>query len=239
MTVVLLSENVGIEGYNRGFEIASGDIIIVLDDDSHVEAGTVRRVKEVFLGNPDIALVAFKILDRSGNRFNTWHIPEDDQYQESFAFVGCGFAIRRDVFREVGFYPGDFFLYHNEIYVALSVRSRGYKIVYDPLCIAFHRTSGQPRDPERRIYYTLKNSLILIWIIYPFMTAVYLTVSRILISFGLALGHGKFGVACHAVRDFISRKSEKEHLSENERAMMRPFFLQNSIFHRIFHHLST
>jgi len=234
ITVVLLRENSGIEGYNRGFELARGDIIIVLDDDSHVEAETVRRVRELFLENASIAIVAFRIVDKEGRRFNTWHIPKDDHYQESFAFVGCGFAIRKDIFKEIGFYPPDFFLYHNEIYVALRVRSRGHKIVYDPLCVAFHRTGGETRDPSRRIYYTLKNSLTLIWMTYPFMTAIYLAVSRIIISFGLALVHGKIGVALQALRDFISSKPEKEPLSENARAMMRPFFLQNSIVHRIF-----
>lgn len=233
ITVIRLEGNSGIDGYNKGFEIAQGEIIIVLDDDSHVEAETVRRVRAVFLKNPDIAIVAFRIVDKEGRRFNTWHIPKDDHYQESFAFVGCGFAIRRDIFREVGFYPPDFFLYHNEIYVSLRVRARGYKIVYDPLCVAFHRTSGQPRDPSRRIYYTLKNSLTLIWMTYPFMTAMYLAVSRIIISFGLALGYGKTGIAYQALQDFISGKAEKEPLSESARAMMRPFFLQNSIFHRI------
>jgi len=235
MTVVLLRENYGIKGYNMGFELAKGEIIIVLDDDSHVEPETVLRVREVFLKNVGIAIVAFRIVDKEGRRFDTWHIPKDDQYQESFAFVGCGFAIRKEIFREVGFYPRDFVLYHNEIYVALRVRSRGQKIVYDPLCVAFHRTSGQPRDPSRRIYYTLKNSLTLIWMIYPFMTVIYLTMSRIIISFSLALVYGKISVAYQAFRDFISRKPGREPLSRNARAMMRPFFLQNSIFHRIFH----
>lgn len=231
---VLLNKNYGIEGYNRGFEIARGDIFIVLDDDSHIEINTIKRVRELFAQNKEIGLVAFKIVDKDGGRFDTWHIPAQDEYQESFAFVGCGFAIRRDIFKEIGFYPREFFLYHNEIAVAIKVRAAGYRIVYDPFCIAFHRTGGQQRDLSRRIYYTLKNSLTLIWMSYPFLTAIYLTLSRILISFSLALFHFKFEIAAKALIDFLSNKPKRMTLSKHDRYLMKPFFHQNSIIHRIF-----
>lgn len=233
MTVILLGENYGIEGYNRGFEIAKGDIIIVLDDDSHVEIDTIQRVKELFANNKKLAIVAFKIIDRDGKRFNTWHIPSTDVFQESFAFVGCGFAIRKNVFKEIGFYPVDFFLYHNEIYVSLQTKLKGYKVVYDPQCVAVHRTTGQARDPSRRIYYTLRNSLILIWMYYPFFIAAYMIVSRIIISFSLALFYSKMSVATKALLDFISGKPKRIPLLRRERLLLKPFFFENSILHRI------
>lgn len=231
---ILLERNSGIAGYNKGFEIAKGNVIIVLDDDSHIEAGTILRVVDTFQNARDIGIIAFKIVDKSGLRFNTWHIPPDDTYRLSFAFVGCGFAIRRDVFREIGFYPAGFFLYHNEIAVAVKTRLLGYKIVYDPLCVAVHRTEGQPRDPSRRIYYTLKNSLMLTWMYYPSYIAIYMTLSRIMISFSLAVFHGKFGIAIKAILDFLSSFPDRTILSRKQRISLIPFFYQNSIFHRIF-----
>lgn len=230
---ILLDRNYGIEGYNRGFEISKGDIIIVLDDDSHVEIDTVKRVKELFANDRDMAIVAFKILDKNGKRFNTWHIPSTDIFQESFAFVGCGFAVRKNVFKEIGFYPVDFFLYHNEIYVSMQTRLKGYKVVYDPQCVAVHRTTGQARDTSRRIYYTLRNSLILIWMYYPFFIAVYMILSRIIISFSLALVYSKLSAATKALLDFISSRPERIPLRRQERLLLKPFFCQNSILHRI------
>ncbi len=231
---LLLDRNYGIEGYNKGFEISKGDIIIVLDDDSHVEIDTIKRVKELFTNNKNLAIVAFKIIDRDGKRFNTWHIPSKDVYQESFAFVGCGFAIRKDIFKEIGFYPGKFFIYHNEIAVAIKVKLLGYKIIYDPLCVAVHRTGGNQRDPSRRIYYTLKNSLILIWMYYPFHIAVYMIISRIIISYSLALVYSRGHDAIKALLDFISNKPKRMPLQRQERVLLKPFFYRNSIFHRIF-----
>jgi len=230
---VLLDKNYGIGGYNRGFEIARGDVIIVLDDDSHVEADTIKRVIKLFSEEQSLGIVAFKIVNTSGRRFNTWHIPSDDKLQESFAFVGCGFAIKREIFERIGFYPGEFFIYHNEIYVAMKVRLLGYKIVYDPSCVAVHRTAAMARDPSRRIYFTLKNALTLIWMYYPFLIAVYMTMSRIIISCSLALIHFKPAIALRALIAFFSSIPERNVLTREKRVLLRPFFYQNSIFHRI------
>lgn len=231
---ILLDRNYGIEGYNKGFEISKGNIIIVLDDDSHVEIDTIKRVKELFTDNKSLAIVAFKIIDKDGKRFNTWHIPSKDVYQESFAFVGCGFAIRKDIFKEIGFYPSKFFIYHNEIAVAIKVKLLGYKIIYDPLCVAVHRTGENQRDPSRRIYYTLKNSLILIWMYYPFHIALYMIISRIIISYSLALVYSRGNDAIRALLDFISSKPKRMPLQRQERVLLKPFFYRNSILHRIF-----
>jgi GT2 family glycosyltransferase len=56
---VLLDSNYGIEGYNRGFKIAQGDVIIVLDDDSHVESDTIKQVKKLFLEEHNLGILAF------------------------------------------------------------------------------------------------------------------------------------------------------------------------------------
>ena len=232
INIVLLDKNYGIEGYNKGFEIAKGDVIVVLDDDSHVEADTIKRVRELFEKEEALGIIAFKIIDSSGKRFNTWHIPSDDKYQDSFAFVGCGFAIRRDVFKEIGFYPADFFIYHNELFVAIKARLLGYRTVYDPFCIAVHRTVLQPRDPSRRIYYTLKNSLILIWMYYPLLQAMYLTISRIILSYLHALAHFMPGIATRALVDFLSSIPHRSILARSHRMRLKPFFYHNSIIHR-------
>ena len=231
---ILLDRNIGIEGYNKGFEISKGDIIIVLDDDSHVNADTINHVRESFSKEKDLGIIAFKIVNAHGERFSTWHIPSQDVYQESFAFVGCGFAIRKDIFETIGFYPGEFFLYHNEISVAINVKLRGYRIIYNPLCVAVHRTSGQQRDPSRRIYYTLKNSLVLIWTYYPFYIAWYMIISRIIISSSLALIYLKGKEVVRAITDFLSSRPKRILLQKKDRLLLKPFFYQNSIVHRIF-----
>src|SRR4030042_346786 len=201
--------------------------------DCNIEIIAIKRVKELFTNNKNLAIVAFKIIDKDGKRFNTWHIPSKDVYQESFAFVGCGFAIRKDIFKEIGFYPSKFFIYHNEIAVAIKVKLLGYKIIYDPLCVAVHRTGENQRDPSRRIYYTLKNSLILIWMYYPFHIAVYMIISRIIISYSLALVYSRGNDAIRALLDFISSKPKRMPLHRRERVLLKPFFYRNSILNRI------
>ncbi len=234
LRVILLEHNQGIEGYNRGFEAARGEILIVLDDDSHIEHDAIDKALELFAGDPKVGIVAFRIVDSQGKRFNTWHIPASDCLQESFAFVGCGFAIRREVFRRIGYYPEHFFIYHNEIFVAIRTKLLGYKVLFDPSCQAVHRSVGLPRDPSRRIYYTLRNTLYLIWTYYPLPIAIYLMASRLFISFCLALFYHKVGVALKAFRDFAAHRPERVFLSGKDRRMvLAPFFRHNSILHRI------
>lgn len=231
--VILLDKNYGIGGYNRGFGAARGKMIIVLDDDSHVESDTIQRVRRLFALNGDIGIVAFKILDNDRRRVSTWHIPAEDRYQESFAFVGCGFAARKDVFEQAGFYPESFFVYHNEIAVAVEVRRLGWKVVYDPQCVAVHRTQGQQRDAARRTYYTLRNSLILIWTYYPLAIALYMTISRLMISLTLAFWHGKLNAFAKALVDFKKTAIKRKPLAPDEIKILTPFFIQNSIIHRL------
>ncbi|RMG01113.1 MAG: glycosyltransferase family 2 protein [Nitrospirae bacterium] len=232
--VILLDENQGIGGYNIGFERCKGEYIIVLDDDSHVLPSTIERLVRVFERDSTIGLIAFKVIDNEGRRFKTWHIPSDDRFQDSFAFVGCGFAVKRDVFRSIGYYPAEFFLYHNEIEVSLKTKMKGYRVVYDPECVAVHRTEGVSRNPERRVYFTLKNSLFLIWKYYPLWMAIYLSASRILISMALALYHFRLGDFYRAIKDFLNNLPERSPLTfERCRELLGPFTRHNSIIHRI------
>lgn len=230
---ILLDKNYGIGAYNRGFEAASGEILIVLDDDSHIECGTIERARGLFASDAGLGAVAFKVVDKDGLRFDTWHIPRGESAGESFSFVGCGFAVRKDAFMKAGYYPEGFFLYHNEVEVAIRLRLGGYKIIYDPGCVAVHRTSSEPRDPSRRIYYTLRNSLFLIWKYYPAPAAIYMTLSRLLISFSLALYYGKAGDAFGAVRGFLKDRPRREVLPRRIRNAAMPFFRRNSILHRL------
>jgi hypothetical protein len=61
-----------------------------------------------------------------------------------------------------------------------------------------------------------------------------MTLSRIFISYMHALLHLKWGVATRALLDFISSKPNRIPLKKDERMFLKPFFYQNSFFHRIF-----
>lgn len=112
LTPVMLAENRGVGAYAAGFERGKGDYLLVLDDDSHPRDGvTLDRLIEQLDSVPKTGVVACRIEDGNGKRISTWHLPRQDRKGSSMAFVGCGFAIRRRLFEEIGWYAEHFFLY--------------------------------------------------------------------------------------------------------------------------------
>ncbi|MBE9562845.1 MAG: glycosyltransferase [Proteobacteria bacterium] len=232
--VINMPTNLGIAGYNEGFKQAKGDYLLVLDDDSHpIDNVTLDRIIQCLDTQPEVGIVACQIESIKGKPFSTWHLPKNNVPGPSMAFVGCGFAIRRTLFEKIGWYPADFFLYQNEIEVAIKVMQQKYKIYYDPSCRIVHRQSPQGRTNWRQVYYPTRNTIWLIRRYFPFPMAAYLIISRL--SFGLirALQSLEFTCYYRAVTDALSTPIEPQILSSAHRKQLTKFWQQNSIFHHI------
>ncbi len=232
---VLLDRNLGIAGYNEGFKIARGRYLLVLDDDSCPrDAATLGGVIEALETDPGLGIVACHIETPDGRPQWSWHLPKKPVAGPSPFFIGCGFAIRRELFERTGWYPEDFFLYQNEIEVAFRVRQQGYRIEYRPDCRVVHRGTPGQRPGWRRVYFPTRNTLWLIRRHYPQPEAGYLLVSRLLIGLARALQFGELETYLRAVRDAFARPVERQILPAEIRRQSRPFWRQNSLFHQLF-----
>jgi GT2 family glycosyltransferase len=232
--VVRLSTNTGIAGYNEGFKQAKGDYLLVLDDDSHpVDEQTLNRLIQCLDTRPDVGIVACRIESLKGEAVFTWHLPKNDAPGPSMAFVGCGFAIRRDLFEQIGWYPEDFFLYQNEIEVAIQVMRGGYKIYYDPVCRVAHRQSPHGRSSWRQVYYPTRNTIWLIRRYFPFPSAAYLIASRLFFGLIRALQSLEFSWYYRAVFDALYTPIEPQVLPIPLRQQLTTFWRQNSILHQL------
>ena len=161
-------------------------------------------------------------------------MPEDFVYQGSPFFIGCGFAIRRQLFEEIGWYPGNFFIYQNEIDVAFKVRLQGYEIYYDPEAVVVHRGVPSQRPGWRCVYYPTRNTIWIIQKYYPQPMAAYMLLSRILIGFGRAVYLGQMTAFFRALKHGFAEVIDKHTLPPEIRSVSRKFFKQNSILHQIF-----
>jgi GT2 family glycosyltransferase len=234
LTPLLLPDNQGIAGYNLGFEQAKGDIILVLDDDSHpLDNACLDRLISLFDERPELGLIACRIEDKQGQRAESWHLPEQDQAGISRAFVGCGFAIRRSVFAAMGWYPAEFFLYQNEMDVAIQTRLQGYTLYYEPACRVVHRSEGMPRPGWRRVFYATRNTLWLIRRYYPYPQALYLIVSRLLIGLVRAVQFRQFAAYWQGLREGLNTPQTQQYLPAKLQAEFKPFWRQNSIWHQL------
>ncbi len=114
--LIRMYKNLGIEAYNIGFENASGEYIVILDDDSFPAKQAIRRMVDKFQKDPQLGVVAFdvrnyfnydevKTMEAESGDVNTAAITKD----YLMSFNGAGAGVRKDIFKEVGFYPEDFF----------------------------------------------------------------------------------------------------------------------------------
>jgi GT2 family glycosyltransferase len=232
---VLLDTNDGIAGYNEGLKRSVGQYILVLDDDScPADTETLTRLIAVLDDNPHIGIVACHIETPTGEPQWKWHLPNDNRFGTSPFFIGCGFAIRRDLFEKIGWYPGEFFIYQNEIDVSFKVRQQGYEIFYVPECRVVHRGVPSERPGWRCIYYPTRNTIWLIKAYYPQPVASYMLLSRIMIGFGRAVYLRQLSAFWRAIRDAFAEPVSKNLLSLEIRSAAKPFLRQNSILHQLF-----
>ncbi len=231
---VLLPDNGGIAGYNEGFKQAQGDYILVLDDDScPADVKTLDLLIELLDQNPQIGVLACHIETPAGVPQWQWHLPQEHCFAISPFFIGCGFAIRRQLFEKIHWYPESFFIYQNEIDVSFKVRVEGFEIYYHPDCRVIHRGVPSERPGWRCVYYPTRNTIWLIKKYYPQPMAAYMLLSRLCIGLGRAVRLRQLPTFCQAVKDAYGEPIDKQPLSRDIRQKTAPFYRQNSIIHQI------
>lgn len=235
LRVLHMSNNSGIAGYNEGFKQARGDYILVLDDDSHpADELTLDGLIEHLDNHPKTGVVACRIESDEGQIIRTWHLPKSlENYSPSVAFVGCGFAIRRELFAKVGWYPAEFFLYQNEMEVAIRVRRLNYRIDYNPKCRVIHREAPRTRTKWRQVYYPTRNTIWLIRRYFPRPIGMYMIASRLCFGFVRAFQAREWRWYYKAVREGLGTPLEAEVLSRELRHELRVFRRQNSVWHHL------
>lgn len=155
---LFLDDNVGIAAYNRGAEISDADILIILDDDSHVDNNAVALTKQKFEQDSKLGALGFRIvLPSTGEEVTDDWIEGDSTY-----FWGCGAAVRKDVWSKLGGYREELFLYGNEYDLAIRIWGLGYEVKFTRDITAYHRVSSMNRTSDRLVSYSIRNNYVYI-----------------------------------------------------------------------------
>jgi GT2 family glycosyltransferase len=135
---VRLPANLGVAGgRNAGVRASSGDVVMFLDDDGWFsDPGIAKHVADRFAADPQLAVLAFRVVDPTGGTGVRWHVPrlragDPDRSSPVTTFVGAGFAARRSAYLEAGGLPDLFFFAHEETDLAWQLIERGYTLEYD------------------------------------------------------------------------------------------------------------
>lgn len=122
--------------------------IVMLDDDSHpVDTGFIRRLG---CTPPDVAAVAADIYLPGLARRESGGLPE--------VFIGCGVAIRRDVYLTLGGYDPAFNYYAEEYDLAAKMILHGYRVHFDPWFRVEHHKVAAGRDMDTILARLVRNN---------------------------------------------------------------------------------
>ena len=142
---------------NTGARIARGDLIAIVNPDAALDPRWSSEIMNVIESNPKCAAAEGKLLladqpgfiNCAGSNINLLGFGCMSHYDEPSTAAdadekivgyasGAAFAIRRDIFLELGGFDESYFLYHEDVELGLRVHETGREIRYAPKAIAYH-----------------------------------------------------------------------------------------------------
>jgi len=207
--LIKMPKNIGIAGWNIGFEKANGKYIVVLDDDSYPAPDAIELMVEEFeKADKDVGIIAFQVKSPVDNRCLTSDWPE-----QMITFWGCGAGIKKDLINRIGGYEPKFFLYMNEKEFSIRALKNGFKTIYCKDIIAYHKSSSVHKTNYRSFFYVNKNN-IFTFLKYYDLPSCFNHIARLLIyTFAVAIlkynFHTFFEIWRQALRDFANDKRDR------------------------------
>ncbi|MFZ4573127.1 MAG: glycosyltransferase family 2 protein [Phycisphaerales bacterium] len=133
--VLALNENTGVAAFNSGASIASGEFLLILDDDSWPEPTALHLALAAARADRMLGAVA---LSPTHPRTGVREWPHVINPTDALPMMGCGNLIRADAWRRAGGYESGYFLYRNDADLALTLLGLGYRVLYDPEWTVWH-----------------------------------------------------------------------------------------------------
>jgi GT2 family glycosyltransferase len=145
------------------------DILSVLVDyaEQHSNAG-VLGTKIYFFDRPDV-------LWHAGGRIHPLHghsyhfgwerkdAPRYSQIRECDFVTGCGFLLRSEVLRKIGYFKEDLVFYSEDAELCYRFREAGCKVMYIPAAKMWHKTGTTlAKNRPVQLRYSTRNSLYLL-----------------------------------------------------------------------------
>jgi GT2 family glycosyltransferase len=154
-----LTQNFGpAKARNDAVNIASGQYISFLDNDTQVAPDWISQALTILKHHPDIGAIQCKLLllqdkrkyDYAGEYIGNLGFIKSianygeidngqyDTIQEILAAKSAGMFVRKDVFLQLGGFDPDYFIFLEETDLGWRIRLRGFRIIYCPKSIVYH-----------------------------------------------------------------------------------------------------
>ena len=170
---------------NAGMRVTSGEFVVLLNNDTEVDANWVQVIVDAFARYPDAGSVASKMLlfnqrDRihttgdfyrvDGRPVNrgVWEQDRGQYDREEYVFSACGgsSAYRRQMLEDIGLLDDDYFFSCEDVDIGWRAQLQGYKCVYAPNAIVYHELSASGAGKTAG-FYSMRNTIYVIAKNYP------------------------------------------------------------------------
>lgn len=176
-------KNLGFAGGNNlGLKVSQGEYIFYLNNDTEILADTIMKLVARLRDNRTIGAVSPKIryffdpklIQYAGStKINPFTVANKhignkeqdlgqfDQECETHYMHGAAVMMPRRVISEIGVMPECFFLYYEELDYSETIKNSGYKIIYVPDAIVYHKESmSTGKNSVLKTYYMARNRLL-------------------------------------------------------------------------------
>lgn len=156
VTPIQLPANLGVEAFNIGANAATGDVLLILDDDARPDDGALQAALGHLRAHPHTDAVALLPVHPATN-LSEW--PFVRTALDAFPFMGCANLVRRDAWLQAGGYQPEFFLYRNDTDLALTLLAMGRNVRCNPAWWAWHDSPGATAKSEHWLWLATRNWL--------------------------------------------------------------------------------
>jgi len=205
--LVLLDNNLGFAGgNNEGFRYATGEYILLLNNDTEVDPYFLEPLIELLQNNKNIGMVSPRLLFYNSPGKKTiqyagaskinlltgrgknlgWGETDNGQYnfvKETDYAHGAALMLSREVLSEVGCMPDVFFLYYEEHDWCTAMQKKGLKAFYVGTSKVYHKESVSiGKNSPIKTYYMTRNRIVFLrrnanWINFLFSMLFFLFIS--------------------------------------------------------------
>lgn len=89
--------------------------------------------------------------------------PRYDQVRECDFICGCGFLLRSEVLRQIGFFKENLMFYGEDGDLCYRIREAGYRVVYVPAARVWHKVDATlAKNRPVQLHYSTRNTLYLL-----------------------------------------------------------------------------
>ncbi len=175
--LIPLKKNLGFAGSSLvGLRHTNGEYVALLNNDTEPDERWLEELVTAMGSNPNFGICTSKLIahgtnliDSAGDGISTalrgFKRGEGEKAylydKREYVFGACAGAalFRRKMIEEIGFLDEDFFLIHEDTDLNLRAQLHGWKVMYVPTAVVYHRVrSSIGQMSNMAVYYTLRNS---------------------------------------------------------------------------------